>query len=177
MQPPSPLAAATNRSVKKTCPSVTASCIGVSAVNYWTLCFRSDRLLEQVSIALVGKYTKLSDSYTSVIKALEHSALAINHKLEVKVFQLSFSLCFSKERVSDTFNRKYHSWLSFHCSSLQYIDSADLESTTLQEEPVKYHEAWQKLCSSQYVSKTGTKISKGLEDLNNFTAAVNANHH
>lgn len=47
--------------------------------------FRSDRLLEYVSIALVGKYTKLADSYTSVIKALEHSALAINHKLEVKV--------------------------------------------------------------------------------------------
>lgn len=46
---------------------------------------RSDRLLEQTSIALVGKYTKLSDSYASVIKALEHSALAINYKLEVKV--------------------------------------------------------------------------------------------
>uniref|UniRef100_A0A8C2YZS8 CTP synthase n=1 Tax=Cyclopterus lumpus TaxID=8103 RepID=A0A8C2YZS8_CYCLU len=68
---------------------------------------RSARLLEHVSIALVGKYTKLSDSYTSVIKALEHSALAVNHKLEVK-----------------------------------YIDSADLEATTLQDEPVKYHEAW-----------------------------------
>lgn len=47
--------------------------------------FSSDRLLERVSIALVGKYTKLADAYTSVIKALEHSALAINHKLEVKV--------------------------------------------------------------------------------------------
>lgn len=46
---------------------------------------RSDRLLEQCSIALVGKYTKFSDSYASVIKALEHSALAISHKLEVKV--------------------------------------------------------------------------------------------
>lgn len=32
---------------------------------------------------------------------------------------------------------------------LQYIDSADLEPVTLQEEPVKYHEAWHKLCSSQ----------------------------
>ena len=52
------------------------------------LCFgcRSDRLLEHVSIALVGKYTKFTDSYASVIKALEHSALAINHKLEVKVW-------------------------------------------------------------------------------------------
>uniref|UniRef100_A0A672Y7E6 CTP synthase n=1 Tax=Sphaeramia orbicularis TaxID=375764 RepID=A0A672Y7E6_9TELE len=73
---------------------------------------RSDRLLERVSIALVGKYTKLSDAYTSVIKALEHSALAINHKLEVK-----------------------------------YIDSEDLEPSTQQVEPVKYHEAWQKLCT------------------------------
>uniref|UniRef100_A0A8C1JJP6 CTP synthase n=1 Tax=Cyprinus carpio TaxID=7962 RepID=A0A8C1JJP6_CYPCA len=71
---------------------------------------RSDRLLEQCSIALVGKYTKFSDSYASVIKALEHSALAISHKLEVK-----------------------------------YVDSADLEASRLQEEPVRYHEAWQKL--------------------------------
>uniref|UniRef100_A0A8C2PZH6 CTP synthase n=1 Tax=Cyprinus carpio TaxID=7962 RepID=A0A8C2PZH6_CYPCA len=71
---------------------------------------RSDRLLEQCSIALVEKYTKFSDSYASVFKALEHSALAISHKLEVK-----------------------------------YVDSADLEASRLQEEPVRYHEAWQKL--------------------------------
>ena len=48
---------------------------------------RSDRLLESCSIALVGKYTKFADSYTSVIKALEHSALAVNQKLEIKVIQ------------------------------------------------------------------------------------------
>ncbi|XP_042345113.1 CTP synthase 1-like isoform X1 [Plectropomus leopardus] len=89
---------------------------------------RSARLLEHVSIALVGKYTKLSDSYTSVIKAMEHSALAINHKLEVK-----------------------------------YIDSADLENTTLQEEPVKYHEAWQKLCSSDGVLVPGGFGVRGTE--------------
>ncbi|XP_074509240.1 CTP synthase 1b [Sebastes fasciatus] len=89
---------------------------------------RSARLLEHVSIALVGKYTKLADSYTSVIKALEHSALAINHKLEVK-----------------------------------YIDSADLEATTLQDEPVKYHEAWQKLCSSQGVLVPGGFGVRGTE--------------
>uniref|UniRef100_A0A7N8YHF9 CTP synthase n=1 Tax=Mastacembelus armatus TaxID=205130 RepID=A0A7N8YHF9_9TELE len=90
--------------------------------------FRSDRLLEHVSIALVGKYTKLSDSYASVIKALEHSALAINHKLQVK-----------------------------------YIDSADLEATTLQDEPVKYHEAWQKLCSSHGVLVPGGFGVRGTE--------------
>lgn len=46
-------------------------------------------MLETCSIALVGKYTKFSDSYASVIKALEHSALAINHKLEIKVRRLA----------------------------------------------------------------------------------------
>uniref|UniRef100_A0A672YBZ6 CTP synthase n=1 Tax=Sphaeramia orbicularis TaxID=375764 RepID=A0A672YBZ6_9TELE len=89
---------------------------------------RSDRLLERVSIALVGKYTKLSDAYTSVIKALEHSALAINHKLEVK-----------------------------------YIDSEDLEPSTQQVEPVKYHEAWQKLCSAQGVLVPGGFGVRGTE--------------
>ncbi|XP_072316037.1 CTP synthase 1b [Eucyclogobius newberryi] len=89
---------------------------------------RSDRLLECVSIALVGKYTKLADSYTSVIKALEHSALAINHKLEVK-----------------------------------YIDSADLEPTTQKEDPVKYHEAWQQLCSANGVLVPGGFGVRGTE--------------
>ncbi|XP_068179215.1 CTP synthase 1-like isoform X2 [Antennarius striatus] len=89
---------------------------------------RSDRLLEHVSIALVGKYTKLADSYTSVIKALQHSALAINQKLEVK-----------------------------------YVDSEDLELTTLQDEAVKYHEAWQKLCSSQGVLVPGGFGVRGTE--------------
>ncbi|CAL9705155.1 unnamed protein product [Knipowitschia caucasica] len=89
---------------------------------------RSDRLLECVSIALVGKYTKLSDSYTSVIKALEHSALAINHKLQVK-----------------------------------YIDSADLELSTQTDDPVKYHEAWQHLCSAQGVLVPGGFGVRGTE--------------
>ncbi|XP_025024141.1 CTP synthase 1 isoform X2 [Python bivittatus] len=89
---------------------------------------RYDRLLETCSIALVGKYTKFSDSYASVIKALEHSALAINHKLEIK-----------------------------------YIDSANLEPVTLQEEPVRYHEAWQKLCSADGVLVPGGFGVRGTE--------------
>uniref|UniRef100_A0A8C5X9Q2 CTP synthase n=1 Tax=Malurus cyaneus samueli TaxID=2593467 RepID=A0A8C5X9Q2_9PASS len=89
---------------------------------------RYDRLLETCSIALVGKYTKFSDSYASVIKALEHSALAINHKLDIK-----------------------------------YIDSADLEPDTLQEEPVRYHEAWQKLCGADGVLVPGGFGVRGTE--------------
>lgn len=72
---------------------------------------RYERLQKICSIALVGKYTKLRDCYASVFKALEHSALAINHKL-----------------------------------NLMYIDSLDLEPITKAEDPVKFHEAWQKLC-------------------------------
>lgn len=54
---------------------------------------RYERLLKVCSIALVGKYTKLSDCYASVFKALEHSALAINYKLDlmVRIF-LAFAL-------------------------------------------------------------------------------------
>nr|XP_010588431.1 CTP synthase 1-like [Loxodonta africana] len=89
---------------------------------------RYDCLLETCSIALVGKYTKLFDSYASVTKALEHSALAINHKLELK-----------------------------------YIDSTDLEPSTLQEDPVRYHEAWQKLCSAHGVLVPGGFGVRGTE--------------
>ncbi|KAJ4212094.1 CTP synthase ura7 [Fusarium solani] len=39
--------------------------------------------LEPVDIALVGKYTALPDSYLSVLKALEHSAMRCNRKLNL----------------------------------------------------------------------------------------------
>ncbi|KAG0346861.1 CTP synthase ura7 [Podila humilis] len=45
-----------------------------------------ERLLDTdaVSIALVGKYTHLQDSYASVVKALEHASLACKKKLLIK---------------------------------------------------------------------------------------------
>jgi CTP synthase (UTP-ammonia lyase) len=49
------------------------------------LLLRYERLQKTCSIALVGKYTKLRDCYASVFKALEHSALAVNHKLNLMV--------------------------------------------------------------------------------------------
>ena len=42
-----------------------------------------DQLEEEVNIAMVGKYTGLSDSYLSVIKALQHSAFAVDRKLVI----------------------------------------------------------------------------------------------
>jgi len=49
---------------------------------------RSDRMLREVTICLVGKYTKLEDAYASVIKALHHAAMACNHRLDLKVNRL-----------------------------------------------------------------------------------------
>lgn len=43
----------------------------------------NDHLYESVEIALVGKYTKLHDSYLSVVKSLEHSAMQYSKKLKL----------------------------------------------------------------------------------------------
>ncbi|KAH6909402.1 CTP synthase [Coprinopsis sp. MPI-PUGE-AT-0042] len=43
-----------------------------------------ERLFDTVTIALVGKYTDLKDSYMSVTKALEHSAFRIHRKLIIQ---------------------------------------------------------------------------------------------
>lgn len=44
-----------------------------------------DLLRKEVNIALVGKYTKLEDSYASVLKALQHAAIDVGYKLNVSV--------------------------------------------------------------------------------------------
>jgi CTP synthase len=44
---------------------------------------RWDALGAAVTIAMVGKYTGLSDAYLSVIKALQHACLAANRKLDL----------------------------------------------------------------------------------------------
>ncbi|XP_076297887.1 CTP synthase-like isoform X2 [Lasioglossum baleicum] len=44
---------------------------------------RIDHLRKEVNIALVGKYTKLEDSYTSVKKALQHACIEVDYKLNL----------------------------------------------------------------------------------------------
>ncbi|XP_013200751.2 CTP synthase [Amyelois transitella] len=44
---------------------------------------RVDNLRKEVNIALVGKYTKLEDSYASVTKALQHACIASGCKLNL----------------------------------------------------------------------------------------------
>ncbi|XP_034247518.1 CTP synthase 1 [Thrips palmi] len=48
---------------------------------------RVDLLRKEVNIALVGKYTKLEDSYASVLKALQHAAIDVGYKLNVSLIE------------------------------------------------------------------------------------------
>ncbi|KAJ2868334.1 CTP synthase ura7 [Coemansia aciculifera] len=50
---------------------------------------RRARDLDEVTIAIVGKYTYLTDSYISVVKALEHAALNINRKVKLSWVEAS----------------------------------------------------------------------------------------
>lgn len=48
---------------------------------------RVDTVTRELQIALVGKYTKLEDSYASVIKSLQHAAIQVGYKLKVKFIE------------------------------------------------------------------------------------------
>lgn len=52
---------------------------------FFSVIFRIERQLDEVNIALVGKYTGMEDAYASVLKALTHAALFCNRKLKVLV--------------------------------------------------------------------------------------------
>lgn len=57
---------------------------GENLYSKWsTLTVQHDKSFEKVTIAIVGKYTNLHDSYLSVIKSLEHAAMRCTRKLEI----------------------------------------------------------------------------------------------
>lgn len=57
---------------------------GLNLWNRWTnLTVTHDKSRDTVKIAIVGKYTNLQDSYISVVKALEHSAMRCERRLEI----------------------------------------------------------------------------------------------
>jgi CTP synthase len=77
-------------------------------IEWKNLTMQQDRLFESVSIALVGKYTTLHDSYLSVIKALEHSAMRCGKKLNL-IWVESFHLE-EQTRLDNTpaFHKAWH---------------------------------------------------------------------
>lgn len=50
---------------------------------------RIEHLKYEVNIALVGKYTRLEDSYTSITKALQHASNKIGYKVNIKFIEAS----------------------------------------------------------------------------------------
>ena len=78
-----------------------------------TLAGRYEHLHESVTIAIVGKYTDLHDSYISVYKALEHASLAYKRKMVIKWIDASEL----EQETRQTNAIKYHeSWKSL-CSA------------------------------------------------------------
>lgn len=63
---------------------------------------------EKVTIALVGKYTNLHDSYLSVIKALEHSAMACQRKLKLSWVDASNLERATMDSSPETFHKAWH---------------------------------------------------------------------
>ncbi|XP_071043293.1 CTP synthase 1 isoform X1 [Parasteatoda tepidariorum] len=102
---------------------------------------RMDHHINEVKIALVGKYTGLEDSYASVIKALQHATLECSVKLNLK-----FIAAADLEKPD--------------CESSPKTDN-DLE--TLTQKTMRYHEAWQNLCKADGILVPGGFGSNGSE--------------
>lgn len=82
---------------------------GEHLLNRWRLLTSSqDKAFETVTIALVGKYTNLKDSYLSVIKSLEHASMRCNRKLKIEWVESSDLEESSKEHNLADFHRAWH---------------------------------------------------------------------
>ncbi|XP_053693777.1 CTP synthase-like [Sabethes cyaneus] len=55
--------------------------------NWRDLTERIDNVYKKVTIAVVGKYTKLQDSYASLSKSLLHASLAVGYKVIIKYIE------------------------------------------------------------------------------------------
>lgn len=68
---------------------------------------------QKVTIALVGKYTKLSDSYISVVKALKHAALSCRQALDLKCVEADLL----EEQTKETDPSTYHASWQIVCAA------------------------------------------------------------
>ena len=72
------------------CDILNVDCSATSLLRDWKeMAHHLDTLAEEVHIAMVGKYTDLSDAYLSVIKSLQHAAMAVDRKLVIDWIEAS----------------------------------------------------------------------------------------
>ncbi|KAG0172497.1 CTP synthase ura7 [Apophysomyces sp. BC1034] len=87
---------------------------GIASWEKWMeLTSSYEHMYETVSIALVGKYTHLHDSYVSVYKALEHASLAQHQKLEIRWIEATDL----EPEMQESDPVKYHEMWRSLCSS------------------------------------------------------------
>ncbi len=72
------------------CDILGVDCTATGLLKQWkTMAHHLDTLTKEVHIAMVGKYTDLSDAYLSVIKSLQHAAMAVDRKLVIDWIEAS----------------------------------------------------------------------------------------
>eukprot|EP00004_Rigifila_ramosa_P015504 TRINITY_DN3600_c0_g1_i1.p1 TRINITY_DN3600_c0_g1~~TRINITY_DN3600_c0_g1_i1.p1 ORF type:complete len:609 (+),score=157.23 TRINITY_DN3600_c0_g1_i1:160-1827(+) len=127
--------------------------LDVPKLEAWrSLAQKIDRDLPTIKIALVGKYTGLTDSYLSVIKSLEHAAWACDCKLEVVWIDSSELVPFSKPYVRVP-------------TGGDFGEAADKEddSPELRAKKKSFQTAWEKLQSANGILVPGGFGDRGVE--------------
>jgi len=72
------------------CDILKLDCNATDVLKQWrAMAHHLDTLSEEIHIAMVGKYTNLSDAYLSVIKSLQHAAMAVDKKLIIDWIEAS----------------------------------------------------------------------------------------
>ena len=72
------------------CKILGVDCNATNLLEEWKeMAYGLDLLEEEVTIAMVGKYTDLSDAYLSVIKSLQHAAMKVERKLIINWIEAS----------------------------------------------------------------------------------------
>ena len=72
------------------CEALEIDCNATDLMQRWeAMADRVDNLGKDIHIAMVGKYTGLTDSYLSVIKSLQHASFAVNRKLVIDWIEAS----------------------------------------------------------------------------------------
>ena len=72
------------------CRILGVDCNATNLLAEWKeMAYGLDLLEEEVTIAMVGKYTDLSDAYLSVIKSLQHAAMKVERRLTINWIEAS----------------------------------------------------------------------------------------
>lgn len=90
------------------CKTLGIKCADSESFNQWEkMAYNLDKMDEEVRIAMVGKYTGLSDSYLSVSKSLQHAAMAVNKKLVIDWIEAT-NLIQNEAESTEAFNMSWH---------------------------------------------------------------------